>query len=62
MNISSVKPTAGDYASCVPTSGDMSVGRLGGYSFRGTIIAGDGSNQKGGKIGAGYVHLRGGKE
>jgi len=34
------------------------ISRLGGYSFRGTITAGDGSNQKGGKIGAGYVNLR----
>ena len=36
------------------------MGRLGGYGFRGTITAGDGdgSNQKGGKMGAGYVNLR----
>jgi len=34
------------------------IGRLGGYSFRGTVTAGDGPNQKGGKIGAGYVNLR----
>jgi len=34
------------------------IGRLGGYGFRGTVTAGDGSNQKGGKIGAGYVNLR----
>ena len=34
------------------------IGRLGGYSFRGTVTAGDGSNQKGGKMGAGYVNLR----
>ena len=33
-------------------------GRLGGYGFRGTVTAGDGSNQKGGKIGARYVNLR----
>jgi len=33
-------------------------GRLGGYVFRGTITAGDGSNQKGGEMGAGYVILR----
>jgi len=26
------------------------IGRLGGYGFRGTITAGDGSNQKGGKL------------
>ena len=32
--------------------------RLGGYGFRGTFTAGDGSNQKGGKMGAGYVNLR----
>ena len=31
------------------------IGRLCGYSFRGTITAGDGSNQNGGKIGAGSV-------
>ena len=30
------------------------VGRLGGYSFRGTVTAGDGSNQKGGEMGARY--------
>jgi len=29
------------------------IGRLGGYGFRGTVIAGDGSSQKGGKMGAG---------
>jgi len=34
------------------------IGRLGGYSFRGTVTAGDGSNQKGRKMGAGYVNLR----
>jgi len=34
------------------------VGRLGGYGFRGTVTAGDKSNQKGGKMGAGYVNLR----
>jgi len=34
------------------------IGRLGGYGFRGTVTAGDGSNQKGGKMGAGYVNLR----
>ena len=33
-------------------------GRLGSFSFRGTVTAGDGSNQKGGKIGAGYVNLQ----
>ena len=27
----------------------IEIGRLGGYGFRGTVIAGDGSNQKGGK-------------
>jgi len=27
------------------------IGRLGGYGFRGTVTAGDGSNQKGGKMG-----------
>ena len=34
------------------------IGRLGGYGFQGTVTAGDGSNQKGGKMGAGYVNLR----
>ena len=34
------------------------IGRLGGYGFRGTVSAGDGSNQKGGKMGAEYVNLR----
>jgi len=36
----------------------IEISRLGGYGFRGTITAGDGSNQKGGKVGAGYVNLR----
>jgi len=34
------------------------ISRLGGYGFLGTVTAGDGSNQKGGKMGAGYVNLR----
>jgi len=34
------------------------IGRLEGYSFRGTVTAGNRSNQKGGEIGAGYVNLR----
>ena len=34
------------------------IGRLGGYGFQGTVTAGDGSNQKGGEMGAGYVNLR----
>ena len=34
------------------------IGRLGCYGFRGTVTAVDGSNQKGGKMGAGYVNLR----
>jgi len=34
------------------------IGRLGGYDFRGTVTAGDGSNKKRGKMGAGYVNLR----
>jgi len=34
------------------------IGRLGGYVFRGTVTACDGSKQKGGKMGAGYVKLR----
>jgi len=33
------------------------IGRLGGNGFPGTIKAGDGSNQKGGKMDAGYVNL-----
>ena len=35
------------------------MGRLGDYGFRGTVTAGDRSDQKGGKMGAGYVNLRG---
>jgi len=38
------------------------IGRLGGYCFRGTVTAGDGSDQKGGKRGADYVNLRGKKK
>jgi len=34
------------------------IGRLGGYGFRGTVTAGDGSSQKGGKMEAGYVNLQ----
>jgi len=34
------------------------IGRLGGCGFRGTVTADDGSNQKGGKMGAGHVNLR----
>jgi len=34
------------------------ISRLGGYSFRGTVTAGGGSNQKGKKMGAGYVNLQ----
>ena len=34
------------------------IGRFRGYGFRGTVTAGDGSNQKGGEMGAGYVNLR----
>jgi len=33
------------------------IGRLGRYGFRGTVTAGGGSNQKGGKMGAGYLTL-----
>jgi len=33
----------------------IEIGRLGGYGFRGTVTAGDGPNQKVGKMGAGYV-------
>jgi len=32
------------------------IGRLGGYGFRSTVTAGDDSNKKGGKRGAGYVN------
>jgi len=35
------------------------ISRLGGYGFQGTVTAGDdGSNQKGGKMGAGYVNMQ----
>ena len=34
------------------------INRLGGYGFRGTVTVSDGSNQKGVKMGAGYVNLR----
>jgi len=34
------------------------IGRLGGYGFRGTVTAGDGSNKKEGERGAGYVNMR----
>ena len=34
------------------------IGRSGSYGFRGTVTAGNGSNQKGGKMGAEYVNLR----
>ena len=34
------------------------IGKLRGYGFRSTVTAGDGSNKKGGKMGAGYVNLR----
>jgi len=33
------------------------IDRFGGYSFRGTVTAGDGSNQKEGEMGAGYMNL-----
>ena len=33
------------------------IGRLGGYGFRGTVTAGDGFDQKGKTMGAGYVNL-----
>jgi len=32
------------------------IGRLGGYGFRGTVTAGNRSNQKGGGVAAGYVN------
>jgi len=38
------------------------IGRLGGYSFRGTVKMGNGSNKKGVNMGAGYVNLREEKE
>jgi len=38
------------------------ISRLGVYGFRGTGTAGVGSNQEGGKMGAGYVNLREKKE
>jgi len=34
------------------------IGRLEGYSFQGTVKVVDGSIQKGGKLGAGYMNLR----
>jgi len=33
------------------------IGRLEGFGYRGTVTAGDGSNQTGGKMEAGYVNL-----
>ena len=38
------------------------IGRLGAYSFRGTISSVDGSNPKGGRTGAEYVDLRKGEK
>jgi len=34
------------------------ISRLGGYGFQGTVAAGDGSNQKVWKMGAGFVNLQ----
>ena len=34
------------------------IGRLRGYDFQGVVTAGDGSNQKGDKMGAGFINLR----
>jgi len=34
------------------------ISRLGGYGFRSTVTAGDGSNRKGGKMEIGYVNLQ----
>jgi len=34
------------------------IGRLGGYGFRGTVTAGNGSNPNGKKMGARYVNLQ----
>ena len=31
------------------------ISRLGGYGFQGAVTAGDGSNQKGDKMGAGFI-------
>jgi hypothetical protein len=31
---------------------------LGGYGFQGAVTAGDGCNQKGDKMGAGFINLR----
>jgi len=41
---------------------DTEIGRLGGYILRDTVTAGDGSNQKGEKMGAGYVNVQGKKK
>jgi len=38
------------------------IGRLGGYSFRGTVTAGETSNQKGGKMRAGWSCESAGKK
>jgi len=38
------------------------IGGSGGYDIRGTVTVGDRSNQIVGKMGAGYVNLRGGKK
>ena len=38
------------------------IGRFRGYNFRGTVTAGNGSNQKGEKMGAGYVNVQGKKK
>ena len=35
------------------------IGTLGGHSFQGTVTAGDGSNQQGGKMGTGNLNLQG---
>jgi len=34
------------------------IGKLGGYGFSGAVTAGDGSNQKGNTMGAGFINLR----
>jgi len=38
------------------------IGKLGGYGFRSTFTAVDGSDQKGGSMGAGYLNLWGKKK
>jgi len=37
---------------------DTEIGRLGGCGFQGAVTTGDGSNQKGEKMGIGFIDLR----